>query len=188
MPVRRPPAFVAAWHREPPMPASRDAAADASTTTPASTATPTRSTRSRARASSSTSWRDRRSASRRCARLGAYANVFAIESFMDELAPRPGARSARVPAAPSRRRARARGARRRRPSAPAGASRCRRAGRGSGLGVRALQEPEGVCRGRRRGSRSTATAARSLLERAVIAADAGRGRRPDGLANQLEGG
>ena len=41
----------------------------------------------------------RRSAPRRCASLGAYLNVFAIESFMDELAAAGRRRPARLPAA-----------------------------------------------------------------------------------------
>ena len=120
--------------------------------------------------------------------LGAYANVFALESFMDELA-----HAARVD--PVEFRLRHLEDTRARDVIRAAAER---------LGWKAVTRPAGTGRGRGiafaryKNQKTWCAVALELrvedatasirLERAVIAADAGQIVDPDGLANQLEGG
>ncbi len=118
--------------------------------------------------------------------LGAYANVFAIESFMDELADAAGVdplefrlryledeRARAVLTAAAER---------------AGwAQRGKEAGRGKGIGF-ARYKNQKCYAAVVIDLRVDLDTAQIVLERAVIAADAGRIIDPSGLANQLEGG
>ena len=114
--------------------------------------------------------------------LGAFANVFAIESFMDELALAAGRESFRVPT--------------RTPDRPTGRRPC-------SLPCGTRHQPRSMAQGRgialaRYKNRQTwcavlvdvrvTDAAEIQLEQAVITADAGLVIDPDGLINQLEGG
>jgi CO/xanthine dehydrogenase Mo-binding subunit len=118
--------------------------------------------------------------------LGAFANVFAIESFMDELATAAGAdplafrlrhlddpRARAVLSAAAERSGFAR--------------RERSSGRGSGIGFARYKNQKAYAAivVDVRVDRASGAIA---LERAVIAADAGQIVDPSGLANQLEGG
>jgi CO/xanthine dehydrogenase Mo-binding subunit len=120
--------------------------------------------------------------------LGAFANVFAIESFLDELAAAsscdplelrlrhltdPRARDVLVAAAERFRW---------RPAA-----RPARTGRGQGLAVSRYKNQKAWCAVAVELTVDDATAAIALV-RATIAADAGQIVDPDGLINQLEGG
>jgi CO/xanthine dehydrogenase Mo-binding subunit len=120
--------------------------------------------------------------------LGAYANVFALESFMDEVAlaagvdpvefrlrylDDPRARDV-IRAAADRLGWRA-------------AARPARSGRGRGLAFARYKNVKSWCAVAVELSVDDATAA-IRLERAAIAADAGQIVDPDGLTNQLEGG
>ena len=98
--------------------------------------------------------------------LGAYHNVFAIESFMDELAQAAGADRSSSACGISRIRARATCSASR-PSGSAGRMPQRTRGRGQRLRLRALQEPRRLLRRGRAKSRSIAKRGRIRLVRAV---------------------
>jgi CO/xanthine dehydrogenase Mo-binding subunit len=120
--------------------------------------------------------------------LGAYANVFAIESFMDELAHAAALdplefRLRQLEDARARDVIRAAAERLGWPAQP----RPRRAGRGRGLGFARYKNAKAWCAVALELSVDDASAA-IRLERAVVAADAGQVVDPDGLASQLEGG
>ena len=119
--------------------------------------------------------------------LGAYANVFAIESFMDELAARGRRRSARVPACGTSTTSAPAPSCAPRPSAPAGSGRRKEFGRGRGIGF-ARYKNQKCYAAVVIDVRVDLDTAEIVLERAVIAADAGQIVDPSGLANQLEGG
>jgi len=118
--------------------------------------------------------------------LGAYANVFAIESFMDELAHAAGVD-------PLEFRLRGLDDPRARAVLEAAAERAgwslrkKEYGRGSGIGF-ARYKNEKCYAAVIVALRVDPTTAQIILERAVIAADAGQIVDPSGLANQLEGG
>ncbi len=118
--------------------------------------------------------------------LGAYANVFAIESFMDELAAAAGAdplefRLAQLGDERAREVLEAAAAR-------AGwAQRGRDAGEGMGIGFARYKNVAAYAAVIVTATVDDATA-QVRLRRAVIAADAGEVVDPDGLENQLEGG
>lgn len=122
--------------------------------------------------------------------LGAYANVFAIESFMDELALAAGSdpitfrlrhlqdeRAKAVIEAAAERAGWQPG----QPATGAGQ------GRGRGLGFAQYKNQKCYAAVIVEAQVDTTTG-QIRLERAVIAADAGQIVNPDGLANQLEGG
>ena len=119
--------------------------------------------------------------------LGAYHNVFSIESFMDELADARGRRSRRVPAEASRRSARPRRDREggARSSAGTRASRRRRTA-ATALPSRATRTSRPIAPSPAR-SRSNRETGRARLVRAVAAVDSGQVVNPDGLTNQIEG-
>ena len=100
--------------------------------------------------------RRRRSAPRRCASLGAYLNVFAIESFMDELAAAAGADPLAFRLAHLTDERGAAGARRGRRGGRLGraAARGRRA---AGIGFARYKDTRRLVRGRRRGRGRDAT-------------------------------
>jgi len=122
--------------------------------------------------------------------LGAYANVFAIESFLDELA-----RAADLDAvalrlqhlADPRARAVIEAAIARCDPRETGAATDAHTPRGRGLGFARYKNEKTYCAVIVEVAVERATG-RVRLERAVVAADAGRVIDPDGLANQLEGG
>ncbi len=120
--------------------------------------------------------------------LGAFANVFALESFMDELAHAAGvdplefrlrhlddARARDVLRAASER------------LGWQSVTRLTRSGRGRGIAFARYKNQKTWCAVALELSVDDASAA-IRLERAAIAADAGQIVDPDGLANQLEGG
>src|SRR5262249_33903623 len=119
--------------------------------------------------------------------LGAFANVFAIESFVDELAVAarldPPAFPLRPPAAPRARDVLAAAAERLgwRPAPRPG-----RSGRGRGLAFARYKNQKTWCAVAVELTVDDASAA-IRLERAVVAADAGQIVDPEGIANQLEG-
>ena len=120
--------------------------------------------------------------------LGAYANIFAIESFMDELAAAAGVDPVAFRLAHLRdERAKAviQAA-----AAKAGwQSRSRPAGAGKGRGIAFAQYKNVQCYAAIVVDlRVDQSSGEIHLERAVIAADAGQIVNPDGLSNQLEGG
>ena len=120
--------------------------------------------------------------------LGAYMNMFSIESFMDELAQRRRRRSGRIPPdAISTTRAPATSSRR---AAERSAGRAATAADGPRprLRLRPLQESRRLLRGRDRGRGRTARPAGVRLMRAVAAVDSGEAVNPDGIRNQIEGG
>ena len=120
--------------------------------------------------------------------LGAYANVFAIESFMDELARAAGADPGefrRSPLTDERARAVINAAARK-----AGWRHGERLqGEGRGRGIAFAQYKNRQCYTAIVVELSVDRESGQIsLERAVIAADAGQIVNPDGLSNQLEGG
>ena len=119
--------------------------------------------------------------------LGAYANVFAIESFMDELRRAAGATRRSSSACAPERRARARGARGGGGARRVGRRRLGRAGRGAASRSRATRTPPRTRPWSCALRVDDATAA-IALERIVIAADCGEVVDPSGATNQLEGG
>ena len=118
--------------------------------------------------------------------LGAYANVFAIESFMDELA-----HAARIDPLEFRLRhlddARARAVLSAAAERAGWTQRRKEFGRGSGIGFARYKNQKCYAAVVAEVRVDLDTAA-IRLERAVIAADAGQIIDPSGLANQLEGG
>jgi CO/xanthine dehydrogenase Mo-binding subunit len=119
--------------------------------------------------------------------LGAYANVFAIESFIDELAAAAGldplAFRLRHLADPRARDVLAAAAERLGWQA---APRPARSGRGHGVAFARYKNQKAWCAVAVELTVGASGAVR--LERAAIAADAGQIVDPDGIANQLEGG
>ena len=118
--------------------------------------------------------------------LGAYHNVFSIESFMDELADLRRRRSGRIQAeasgGPARARRHQQGRRRLwLEEGTEGAARSRLR-----LCLCALQESRGLLRHRHRG-RGQRETGHPRLVRAVAAVDSGQVVNPDGLTNQIEG-
>ena len=119
--------------------------------------------------------------------LGAYHNVFSIESFMDELAAARRRRSGRIPAETSRR--------------PARPRRDRKGGAGFRLEEAARKPPQdrgfGFAFARYKNLAAYCAVAsevevnretgRPRLVRAVAAVDSGQVVNPDGLINQIEG-
>ena len=120
--------------------------------------------------------------------LGAYANVFAIESFMDELANAAGIDPVEF---------RLRHLEDKRAQAVINAA-ARRAGWQSGERLQGKGRGRGIAFAQYKNRQCYAavlvelsvdrTSGQVSLERAVIAADAGQIVNPDGLSNQLEGG
>ncbi len=119
--------------------------------------------------------------------LGAYMNVFSIESFMDELAQAAASRSGRFSPAPSGRSARARRRLARGRTLRLVVVRTRSRARPR-LRVRPIQESGGVCRARARGRGRSRDGAACVCVRAVAAVDSGQAVNPDGIRNQIEGG
>jgi CO/xanthine dehydrogenase Mo-binding subunit len=119
--------------------------------------------------------------------LGAYGNVFAIESFLDELAAAAGqdpvAFRLRHLADPRARDVLAAAAER---IGWRSAPRPGRSGRGHGVALARYKNQKAWCAVAVELTVDGSAAVR--LERAAIAADAGQIVDPDGLANQLEGG
>ncbi|HKC50707.1 MAG TPA: molybdopterin cofactor-binding domain-containing protein, partial [Myxococcota bacterium] len=120
--------------------------------------------------------------------LGAFANVFALESFMDELAHAAGVdplefRLRHLDDARARDALRATAERLGWKSVTRG----KQLGRGRGIAFARYKNQKTWCAVALELRVDDATAA-IRLERAVIAADAGQIVDPDGLANQLEGG
>ena len=115
--------------------------------------------------------------------LGAYANIFAIESFMDEMAREAGAdpldfrlrhlRDARARAVLQA-------------AADKAGWRDRQAGAGWGMALAKYKNLQCYCAIIVK--LQIDAAGEIALQRAIIAADAGRVVNPDGLSNQLEGG
>jgi CO/xanthine dehydrogenase Mo-binding subunit len=120
--------------------------------------------------------------------LGAYANVFAIESFMDELAYRAGADAVEFRLrhlADQRARGVIEAAAEKANWQPGNPSR----GDGRGRGMAFAQYKNRQCYAALIVELSVDQDSGLIrLERAVIAADAGQIVNPDGLSNQLEGG
>ena len=119
--------------------------------------------------------------------LGAFLNVFAIESFMDELAGRAGAdpvafRLAHLSDPRARRVIEEAAAMSGWPGRSAGAAAARAPG--SGSPSPATRAPPGTARRWRRWPRTPASALRRLW----LAVDVGRVINPDGVINQVEGG
>ena len=155
----------------------------------AATATRSRSTRCRTRASCTTSLPAMPLRVSALRSLGAYMNVFSIESFMDELARAAGAdpvafrlrhlddprAQRRDPRSP--------------PSASAGPAIAARAGPRPRLRLRALQEPRRPMR-RSRCEVEVRARDRPRARRcaSVAAVDSGEVVNPDGIRNQIEGG
>jgi len=115
--------------------------------------------------------------------LGAYANVFAIESFLDELAAGRGedplAHRLRLASEPRARAVLAAAARR-----ANWAGWAKREGRGHGIGFARYKGSGAWC-----AVVAEIEAGREIrVLRLVIAADVGRVINPDGVANQIEGG
>ena len=169
--------------------AAAGAAADADPACRKAAATATQSAlcACRTRVSSTISCPRCRCASRRCAALGAYINVFSIESFMDELAQAAQGRSGRVPAAPSAGRAGARrdpdGGR----ASSAGRSGRAEPGHGRGFAFARYKNLGAYCADRarvcgrardRRGSAWAGSWPRSIAAQPI---------NPDGIRNQIEG-
>ena len=119
--------------------------------------------------------------------LGAYHNVFSIESFMDELAIRGRRRSRRIQAEASRgsARARCRSTRRRRALAGRRASKPPQ-GRGFGFAFARYKNLAAYCAVATEVEVNRETG-RPRLVRAVAAVDSGQVVNPDGLINQIEG-
>ena len=119
--------------------------------------------------------------------LGAYANVFASESFMDELAAAAECRPGRVPARAHEGPARPRGDREGRGHGELAAGRERRRLTGRGIGFSKYKNLACYVAWWRT-SRSIARAASVRVPRAWAATDAGLVINPDGLNAQIEGG
>jgi nicotinate dehydrogenase subunit B len=118
--------------------------------------------------------------------LGAFANVFAIESFLDELAEAAGADPVEFRLSyleDERARATLTAAAER----IGWAERSSEFGRGTGIGFGRYKNRQGYAAVAVELTVDDATA-EIRIERAVVAADAGEIIDPDGLANQLEGG